>query len=98
MLSPLSALCSKAMEKKKITIKRAISDCRKMFKIPKSTLSKEADGHFLIDKRDFERGEVVSKLMNYFADKVIIDGQCAVEPITLLYTSFIIGPRQKQNQ
>lgn len=83
-----------AKKKKEITIEQAISDCRAMFNIPKSTLSKEGDGKFLIHKQEFERYEVINKLMDYFKNKVIIGGQCAVEPITLLWTMFTIGPRQ----
>lgn len=81
---------------KQITIEQAVEACRKMFKISESSLSKEENGHFMIDKREFERGEVVGKLMDYFDGKNIIGGQCAVEPITLLWTVFVIGPRKTQ--
>ena len=83
-----------AKKKKEITIEQAVSDCRAMFNIPKSALSKEDKGKFFIHKQEFERGAVISKLMDYFENKVIIGGQCAVEPITLLWTVFTIGPRQ----
>ena len=46
-----------AKKKKQITIEQAVSDCRALFNIPESTHSKEEKGHFLIDKREFERFE-----------------------------------------
>lgn len=81
---------------KQITIEQAVEACRKMFKISESSLSKEENGHFMIDKREFERFEVVGKLMDYFENKNIVGGQCAIEPITLLWTVFVIGPRKTQ--
>ena len=44
-------------------------------------------------KREIERIEGVNKLMDYFENKNIIGGQCAIEPITFLWTAFAIGPR-----
>ncbi|MBQ3765871.1 MAG: hypothetical protein II874_03955 [Bacteroidales bacterium] len=81
-----------AKKKKQITIEQAVSDCRALFNIPGSAHSKEEKGHFLIDKREFERFEVVNKLMDYFRDKAIIGGGCFIEPITLLWTAFTIKP------
>ena len=82
---------------KQITIEEAVEACRKLFNITESSLSKEEKGHFLIDKREFERFEVVGKLMDYFEGKNIIDGQCAIEPMTLLWTAFSIGPRTNRH-
>ena len=78
-----------AKKKKQITIEQAVSDCRALFNIPGSAHSKEEKGHFLIDKREFERFEVVNKLMDYFRDKAIIGGGCF---IALLWTAFTIKP------
>ena len=78
---------------KQITIEEAVDACRKLFNITENSLSKEESGRFMIDKREFERFEVVNKLMDYFENKNIIGGQCAIEPITFLWTAFAIGPR-----
>lgn len=57
------------------------------FYIPKDDDSAE----FYIHKQEFERGEVVNVLANYFQDKTFNDGgMCAVSPITLLWTTFTI--------
>ena len=74
----------------KVTKEQVINDLKKEFNITDGSLSKYSDGTFFIDKREFQRFEIIEKLQMYFADKVIINGQCRVDNITLLYTEFYI--------
>ena len=53
------------------------------------------DADFFFDKRQYDRFEVISKLSEYFKDKVIIGGCCQIEPITLLWTLVHIKDYQK---
>ena len=85
-----------------ITKEQAISDLQKVF----NTTSWEdrvegrsfADkGDFFIDKREYTRSSVIDKLQAYFTDKTIIDGQCRLEGITLLWTTFHIEDRKADN-
>lgn len=78
------------MKKSELTKEQVINDLKKEFNITDCSLSKYSDGTFLIDKREFERFETIDKLQRYFANKVIINGQCRVDNITLLYTGFHI--------
>ena len=78
------------MKKSELTKEQVINDLKKEFNITDCCLSKYSDGTFLIDKREFKRFEIIEKLLRYFADKIIIKGQCRVENITLLYTTFHI--------
>lgn len=82
-----------------ITKEQAIADLKKIF----NTTSWEdrvegrsfADkGDFFIDKREHARPSVIEKLQVYFKDKTIIDGQCRLEGITLLWTTFHIEDRK----
>lgn len=78
------------MKKSELTKEQVINDLKKEFNITDCSLSKYSDGTFLIDKREFQRYDTIEKLLRYFADKIIIKGQCRVENITLLYTTFHI--------
>ena len=83
---------------KGVTIQEAIDDLSKIF-IKRESLSRHTgNGCFMIDKREFERFETIEKLQQYFSDKFIIDGQCRIESITLLWTVFHIEPREKDNR
>lgn len=42
----------------------------------------------MIAKQKFERYEVISKLQDYFKDKVIEGGYLEVSPITFVHTTF----------
>lgn len=86
-----------------ITKEQAIADLEKIF----NTTSWEdriegksfADkGDFFIDKREYTRLYVIEKLQEYFADKTIIGGQCRLEGITLLWTTFHIENRKTNLQ
>ena len=48
---------------------------------------------FYFDKREHWRHEVISKLASMFSDVNIIDGQCRIDPITLLWTTVYIEKR-----
>lgn len=48
---------------------------------------------FMVNKQYMERFEVIDKLKEFFADKVIDDGQCRVDNITFMFTSFFIENR-----
>jgi hypothetical protein len=78
------------MEKTEVTKEQVISDLKTEFNITDSSLSKYSNGTFLIDKREFQRDEIIKKLFWYFSDKIIIKGQCRVENITMAYTTFHI--------
>lgn len=54
------------------------------------------DADFFFDKRQYERDEVIAKLSTYFADKRIIGGCCAIDSITLLYTTVHIKDYKKE--
>lgn len=82
-----------------ITKEQSIADLQKVF----NTTSWEdrvegrsfADkGDFFIDKGEYTRSSVIEKLQAYFTDKTIIDGQCRLEGITLLWTTFHIEDRK----
>lgn len=88
------------MATQKITKQDAINAIIDIFKLKESELSKysvkDDNASFLIDKREFERFEVIDKLQEFFADKNIIDGQCRIDSLTFLYTSVKIENRGKE--
>lgn len=86
-------------DKLRKTKEEVVSDLRAVFHIGEDgCLSRENKGCFLIDKREYEREDVISMLRKYFEDQVITDGQCRIDPITLLYTMFHIEDRQEEVQ
>ena len=81
------------MEKQVVTREQVIKDLVELFGINENTKSRinEENGSFFIDKREFEREEVLEKLLTYFESKVLEDGyKCEVFPMTLVFTSFQI--------
>ena len=88
----------------KTTISRSqvISDLRDLFGLPAEgremrdggcsfcTVKENDTAEFFIDKKHFERYEVLQKLKEYFADKVIDGGWCRVDNITFVWTQFYI--------
>lgn len=48
---------------------------------------------FMVNKQYMERLEVISKLQEFFSDKVIDNGQCRVDNITFVFTAFFIEDR-----
>lgn len=51
-------------------------------------VTEDGEVTFYIDKQRCERLEVIERLQEYFADKVIDGGYCSVSPITLVWTTF----------
>lgn len=82
------------MEIKVVTKKQVIYDLVKEFNITNESLSRCFEGKFYIHKKEFERYETIDKLRKYFEDKTIKDGQCSVQPITLVFTTFSIEDRK----
>ena len=96
------------MARTTISRKQVINDLREMFNLPAEgkrldeggcsfCSEKENDtASFCIDKKHYERGEVIGKLSEYFADKVIEGGWCRVENITFVWTQFHIELVEKK--
>ena len=86
-------------DKLRKTKEEVITDLRTVFHIGEDgCLSRENKGSFFINKREYEREDVISMLQKYFRNRMIIGGQCRVDPITLLYTVFHIEDRQEEVQ
>lgn len=51
---------------------------------------------FMLDKRKYDRGEIIGKLSEYFKDVNIVDGLCRIDGITFLFTTVKIEERPKQ--
>lgn len=86
-------------DKLRKTKEEVVSDLRAVFHIgEEGCLSRENKGSFFIDKREYEyeREDVISMLRKYFENLVIADGQCRIDPITLMYTMFHIEDRQEE--
>ena len=66
------------------------TDLIDLFNINSKPNSKQSNGKFFIDKREFEREVVVSKLKKYLNEFKIEDGYCEVRSMTLMYTVFEI--------
>lgn len=64
----------------------------------KSFYAKDGDNaDFFFDKRQYTRYEVIERLVNLFHGVNILEGQCSIDPITLLWTTARIGDRDKTN-
>jgi hypothetical protein len=50
---------------------------------------------FMLDKRKYERGEIIGKLSELFKDVNITDGLCRID-ITFVFTTVKIEERPKQ--
>ena len=48
---------------------------------------------FMVNKQYLERFEIIDKLKEFFADKIIDGGQCRIDNITFVFTSFFIENR-----
>ena len=81
----------------RLTKRQAVDAIKELFNIngeSKSTFE-EVDGRttFLIFKGEYERLEVIDKLMDYFSDKFVEDGQVRITPITLVFTEVCVEDR-----
>jgi hypothetical protein len=78
--------------KTKVSIDNVILDLKTEFQISEQPTELNASflsgRKFNIDKRKFERGDVIEKLQNYFSDKVIDGGYLKVGNITFVFTDF----------
>ena len=74
----------------KISIEQAKKDLIKIFELNKNnkSASYQNENKFFIDKREFERFQVIEKLKNYFSDKVLVEGYLQVGQITFVFTDF----------
>lgn len=82
-----------------VSMQQAISDIEKIFGYNEdSQYHTVGKGDFLIDKRKFSRFEVIDKLQEYFADKVIEGGGCYISPITFVFTSIEIANYERLNE
>ena len=60
-------------------------------------IEKEKDtATFMLDKRKYERGEIIGKLSKLFKDVNITDGLCRLDGITFVFTTVKIEERPKQ--
>ena len=86
---------------KQITRREAIDAIKGMFETNKNQednvskfIEHENDtATFLLDKRKYERGEVIGKLSEYFDGVNIVDGLCRVDGITFVFTTVKIEER-----
>ena len=51
---------------------------------------------FMLDKRKYERGEIIGKLSELFKDVNITDGLCRISGFTFMFTTVKIEERPKQ--
>lgn len=85
----------------KITRRIAIEAIKKMFETntgkednASRLIEKEDDtATFFLDKRKYERDEIIERLSRYFDDVIIIDGQCRISAITFVFTTVRIEKR-----
>jgi len=79
------------MSKQKVSIEKTISDLKELFKTENNQFgTTENEGNFYINKKQFERFQVINMLQNYFSDKFIDGGYCSVGNITMVFTDFKI--------
>lgn len=98
------------MQRTTIPRLQVISDLRDLFGLPADGMRKDDAGcslctvkendtaDFSIGKKHFERHEVLQKLNEYFADKVIDGGWCRVDNITFVWTQFHIELVNKKEE
>ena len=76
---------------------QAIIEFKKMFDIGNNQ-SMYNDDSFLINKSDFTRHQVISKLCKWFENNKINGYYVIIKPITLLYTRFEILTNKYKNE
>lgn len=95
------------MKKTKITIQQAVADIKTMFDFKGDAIVREdaksffaeADGvaEFYINKRHYQRHEVIRTLQGYFNDKVIEGGRCEIDGTTFVFTKVSIKANKLSN-
>ena len=86
---------------KQITRREAIEAIKEMFETNTgrddnaSVLTENEDdtATFMLDKRKYERGEIIGKLSEYFKDVNIMDGLCRIDGITFVFTTVKVEKR-----
>lgn len=89
---------------KQMTRREAIESIKEMFETNTGQednvsrlIEEENDtATFMLDKRKYERGEIVEKLSEFFKDVNIVDGLCRIEGITFVFTTVKIEERRKK--
>lgn len=89
---------------KQITRREAIEAIKGMFETNTgqednaSRLFEEENDNatFMLDKRKYERGEIIEKLSEYFKNVSIIDGLCRITGITFVFTTVKIEERSRR--
>jgi hypothetical protein len=75
-----------------VEINQVVQDLTALFRINENHESAfkslRSGKKFLINKRQYERLEVIEMLQAYFTDKVIKNGYLGVSPMTLVFTVF----------
>ena len=82
----------------KLTKQEAAEALKKLFGYEENRESRNvivsgaSDGSttFMVNKQYLEREEVIGRLQDFFADKCIEKGQCRVEGVTFVWTTFVI--------
>ena len=81
----------------KKTKQEVINELKEIFPVDdKNVFVIEENGNatFNVNKQYMERFEVMGKLVDYFKGLEIIEGQCRIDPITLVFTTFYIEDRK----
>ena len=89
---------------KQITRREAIEAIKEMFETNTgrednvSRLFEEENDNatFMLDKRKYERGEIIEKLSEYFKNVSIIDGHCRIAGITFVFTTVKVEERLRR--
>lgn len=91
--------------KKEITLQEAIDGIKGLFNVKTFeahedgesfvSLKENGEATFFFDKRQYWRDDVINRLVEYFNDKVIIDGQCRIDSITFVWTTVYLEKRQE---
>ena len=89
---------------KQMTRREAIEAIKEMFETntgqednASRLIEKENDtATFMLDKRKYERGEIIEKLSELFKDVNITNGLCRIEGITFVFTTVKIEERPKK--
>lgn len=86
----------------RITRREAIDALKRMFETntgKEGNASQLSEGKndtatFMLDKRKYERYEIIEKLRDYFNGVSIIDGQCRIDSLTFVFTNVYIEERK----
>jgi hypothetical protein len=77
--------------KQKVTVLQAINDLKKVFGVTDKGFSSVVNGTFFIDRRQYEKSDVMFELTDYFLTREIEDGFWKFVGQTMNYTIFEIN-------